>query len=195
MSHEGDALREQLNLLHKCLLSTGGGAMREQLAACLLPRVALSVRARLPGVGAEILSDATSDAILRYLQRPSIYQPSRSRLDTFLTTIATRLAIDALRKEARLRAVETALDSDIAEVAGAGACCFDAVAVSSEVICRTHGERLFLEARLDGERGARTLASLLGGADLPPEEQRRLVKRTTERLRMRAQRVTRLAIG
>jgi hypothetical protein len=73
MSHEGDALREQLNLLHKCLLSTGGGAMREQLAACLLPRVALSFRARLPGVGAEILSDATSDAILRYLQRPSIY--------------------------------------------------------------------------------------------------------------------------
>jgi DNA-directed RNA polymerase specialized sigma24 family protein len=188
MSHEGDALRAQLNALHESLLTTGGGAVRDQLAACLLPKVSMAVRARLPRASAEILSDAVSDAVLRYCRKPSIYLPSRSRLDTFLAIVATRLAIDALRKELRRHAIEVGLDLARAHASDTDACPVGPMSLDLSVLCRTSEERLFLEARLDGERAVAQLALLLGGAELPAEEQRRLVKRTTERLRMRARR-------
>jgi hypothetical protein len=48
----------------------------------------------------------------------------------------------------------------------------------------TPAEHRFLEARFTGERRAEVLASVLGGGGRSVHEQRQLVKRTTDRLRI-----------
>jgi len=188
MSRDTNELRSHLNALHECLLRSGGDEVREQLATCLLPRLKLAIRIRLPGIDVDTASDAASDAILKYLQSPAIYEPSRSRLDTFLAIVAVRLAIDMIRRELRRHANEASVARASIVMTAAEDRDGDLRVIEPTRLCKTSEEWRFLEAWVDGERTVARLASLLGGDEFSEDEQRRLVKRTTERLRMRARR-------
>lgn len=193
MGKSEDFSADRLLAFHKAF-STGGPC--EELVALLLNHLNRTVRSRLPRIATDILSDAVEDAILKYLRRPDIYDPNISRLDTFLTTVAVRCALDSLRRDARRKEIEQLIlrdwrgwvdveqDVQFRDVAQ------DVI----RMVVRTREERRFVDARSLGECRTEVLASLIGFSNCATHEQRAAVKRMNERLRMRAKRFAKVAV-
>lgn len=165
---------------------------REELAAYLLRRVRRLLKRRMPGLDLAIVNDAVEDAILGYLQRPELYKPSCSRLDTFILLAARRDALNMIRRlQCRHRAegIAASMQPRLYQMDEVGLFAGRCPAVVDWLgVARTDAERAFLKARLAGERRTRQLACILGLSTNDPLEERRLVKRTRDRLHLRFRR-------
>ncbi len=177
--------------LHVHVLN-GDETAREEIARLLVPLVQERMRRFARGADASLIEESVHDAILDYLFAPHSFDPSRSRLDTFVGLAARRNLIDGLRRLHRLAGREIVAGHPLNETLALAVPIAepdDSCAALVAVIARSEAERAFLNARLDGERRTDVLAKLLGMADAPTSEQRRAVKRVVDRLRIRSRRL------
>jgi|SRR5579862_2351673 len=179
-----------LNRLHHLLL-TGDALAREELCGYLLLHVVRILRGRLPTLDLASINDAVEDAVLDYLSRPSNYDPNRARIDTFITTVAIRRALNLQRRARRRQAAESSFAAEQPVLA------FKETVDQGEVltfellrrVCDTRTEWAFLRARLSGQHHTQDLAEILGLGDLSLEGKRRAVKRMADRLGSRVRRL------
>ena len=170
----------------------GDRAAVEELSASVLDKAFRVLRRRWRNTDPALVNDAIVDALLRYLASPTLYDPRRSRLDTFLVALAFHRLRCLVRGERRRRSAESQNLVATVEPNYQFASGPVRLALARDFTAR---ERLFLEAWLRGENRRLELARLLGADQLPDKQQRRLVKRTTERLRIRLRRLGRRLAG
>lgn len=178
-------MEDKLTRLHQLVLAHQTGAA-ELCAATLIKPLHDTIARRFHGVDPAIVHDAVVDAVMSYLARPAMYDPSKARLDTFLARCARNRLITSLTRARRLRAAEVAVASETAvsvvlEVEGKHTGQLRRRLLAS---VRSEQERLLLIARLEGLRNTKDLAERLG-CKASKREQSDLVKRITERLRQR----------
>jgi DNA-directed RNA polymerase specialized sigma24 family protein len=149
----------------------------------------------MPSIDPEVINDSVEDAVVRYLRQPHLFDGSRSRLDTFISMIATHNALNILDAQGRRRQAE-------------GRAAAEATATAPETVLPQRGwdkgkvpairsfmrgleprERQFLAARLAGERRTSELARTLGLSHLSVTDQRQAVKRENDKLRVRLRRL------
>ncbi|HWB17567.1 MAG TPA: sigma factor [Vicinamibacterales bacterium] len=210
MSSWKDGLDGYLAALHTAARQ-GDDNAREEFTAILLRALRSILKARAPRLDDGMIADAAEDAILKCLRNQPPYDPARGALVGFVVTIAINRLRDLIRSVKRRRKHEAELYQELFDHAStieeppayglnghhlngttASAPVFDDVAwtdiLESGDLHLTPAEHRFLEARFAGEHRAEVLADLLGGGGRSVHEQRRLVKRTTDRLRLRLRR-------
>jgi len=184
-----------LEELHFAVLQ-GEVLARQAIAVLLVRRVGTTLHRRMPTVDSAIINDAVEDAILGYLTRPDAFDSSRSRLDTFLSLAASHNVLNALAREDRRRRVEGRAAAEAQAAAKQGALFNDVASRGDPTTIRLFMaafnplERQFLSARHFGERRTVELARILRLTHLAVPDQRREVKRETDRLRIRLRRLS-----
>ena len=140
-----------------------------------------------------VVQEAAEEAVLRYLKRPAIWNPSRGGLLTFLVAVARKRLLTRLRAEKRREQLEHAF-ATTQPVSSAPAHDRDTrerLQSAFERIPRTERERQFLRLLLDGERRTAEYARALDITDLAVARQRQEVKRVRDRLLWRLRQVAR----
>jgi hypothetical protein len=203
-SHMGATPEERA--LHQRLLEedpTAPAALAEQLFVNVRNEVRARVRseaAKANRVSDESLADeSAADAILIYAQDPSEYDPERSPLLRYLVMAAYRDYQNAIAKEERRRRhlkslteyevlAEDEIDDaqDLDQIAGR----LDAQSLRERILSRFHDEleRRLVSLILDNTATAEECALVLGIQYISPEDQRREVQRTKDRITKRLRR-------
>lgn len=186
---------QDVEWLARVFLQTRSRDAADTLAGALLPRITHIVRGRVVVPDPAIAEDAAADAIMAFLRRPTIYDEQKSRLVSFLATVAIRRALDWVDKQNRERCRADAFRGQLmaahiinprSEVTEDEASGFQLDSLRRLAI--TDPERRYIDARIRGATRTRDLATALGLEAFPPDEQRRTLKRISERLRQRARR-------
>jgi RNA polymerase sigma-70 factor (ECF subfamily) len=187
------ALDRDTFLAHHRAVLRGDTKARETLSADLLSRVYRTLIRRMPATDPTLINDAVEDAILAYLENPNVYDPARSRLDTFITMAAAHRALNALRSQKRRIAAEERFGTSLITTPTPNHVVARESRIGDQIrrVVVNRSEHEFLLARNAGVRRTQDLASVLGVMHLPVSEQRRVVKRLTERLRARLRRLSR----
>lgn len=180
--------------LHDRLLAGDPVASVDLAERFLEPLIRATRSALRPSDDEQLADDAATDALLSYAERPEQFDPSRMSLDRYLRMSARGDLRNLRAREARQRARRAPADVELAEVRGnmdsdepqterAEELERDALAVAHNA-----EEAQVLQLMLDGERSTETYAAVLGIHRRPVEEQRRVVKRTKDRLKKRLER-------
>lgn len=179
---ERNALR-----LHAAVKDGKTGA-RDEIASWALPRVTEILQPEFRHIDSAAVEQAAEEAILRYLVRPAIWQPSKAGLLTFVVQIARNRLLTRLRSMSRYdraeRAFAAAQPASTSPVSD-----WDRQLLLASVrkeLAGTRAEQRFLDLLVVGERRAAVYAEALGIADRPITEQRQAVKRVRDRLMWRA---------
>lgn len=93
-------LASRLLFVHRALLSGSPTASRDLHLLCLDPLVA-RLRRQAPHLPRDTWEDAAHDAILTFILNPEKYDSGKSGILGYLTVIAERRMIDAIRRESR----------------------------------------------------------------------------------------------
>jgi RNA polymerase sigma-70 factor (ECF subfamily) len=189
--------------LHRQLLD-GDPVAPAVLAMTYLVPVVERLRASSPGVGDDMLiQDAATDAILNYAERPTQFDPAKSKLFPYLVMAARGDLLNALAKRRRRERREVLHDrvedlslvrnieqeeSEPALATGETVSLEEVRRAVQAVITNPTDWRL-VELMLDGERRTGVFAKVLGIAHLADEQQRRMVKRHKDRLKRRLERL------
>lgn len=189
--------------LHRRLLD-GDPVAPAVLAMTYLVPVVERLRASSPGVGDDMLiQDAATDAILNYAERPTQFDPAKSKLFPYLVMAARGDLRNALAKRRRRERREVLHDrvedlslvrnieqeeSEPALATGETVSLEEVRRAVQAVITNPTDWRL-VELMLDGERRTGVFAKVLGIAHLADEQQRRMVKRHKDRLKRRLERL------
>lgn len=192
---------------HKRLLA-GDPIASEELAEHFLPIVARHLRFRAQAHGVvdiDLINEAAIDAVFDHIRHPEKFSAQKSSLRTYLNLAAERDLINAVQKERRRRTREipsadvelTVLrgnkESEIRQIRRD----FDDSLAGRleeprpEKVIRTvrpGRDQAFVRMMMEGERSTLAFAKLLNIADLPPEEQRRIVKQHKDRLKLQLKR-------
>lgn len=172
------------------------------------------LRERQPGPDTHAVEDAAIDALMSYAERPQQYDPEKLPLPSFLLMSAHADLKNLERSEARH--IHGALSYDdspmvaveVSLVAGKDSVEAQAIKelemdlpgeISRDEALRAlqmigaefpqPADRRILALQLDGERRTERFAQVMGILDLPPAEQRRLVKQAKDRIDKRVQRL------
>ena len=194
--------------IHARLLA-GDPTASEEFARYYLPLVVrhVAIRARAHGVNdPALVNDATVDAVFDLIRHPDKFDPQRSGLLGYLKRAAERDLINAVQKDRRRRRGEE-LHADVELAILNGNKQEDVHVVRREVeeraIARIQRERdlacqrgqvaggrdqQILQLMTEGERRTSVFAAVLGIADRPAPEQRRLVKQHKDRLKAQMKR-------
>lgn len=179
-----------VSLLELLARATAGDEdARNELATRLLQRLRMGLRRRMPLIDPSIIEDAMEDAVLALLERPSLYVAAKSDLESYIRLASMRNVLDSVRKATRRRAIES-------QAAAAMPLATSPATLDKEPdrvnlllhLAVTPVEREFARALLIGSH-PQDLARILGLGDVSQTVQRREVKRTTERLRIRWRRM------
>jgi RNA polymerase sigma-70 factor (ECF subfamily) len=151
-----------------------------------------------------LLRDATTDALLDYIQHPAKYNPKKSALLTYLTMAAYRDLLNMFAKEKRRRRRELPLDV-VEEIPDDGNNKMEeygnrvldslTTAERSKILSQVEAifpgkqERELLDLIIHGERKTDKYSEILGIQNLSPDEQRKIVKRHKDRITKRLQRL------
>jgi RNA polymerase sigma-70 factor, ECF subfamily len=189
--------------LHRRLLD-GDPVAPAVLAMTYLVPVVERLRASSPGVGDDMLiQDAATDAILNYAERPTQFDPAKSKLFPYLVMAARGDLRNALAKRRRRERREVLHDrvedlslvrnieqeeSEPALTTGETVSLEEVRRAVQAVITNPTDWRL-VELMLDGERRTGVFAKVLGITHLADEQQRRMVKRHKDRLKRRLERL------
>ena len=148
-----------------------------------------------PSVDPDIYVTAIYDALTDYFKNPQRYDPTRSRLTTYLGLAARRDLQNLLSKESRHATGRTSLDSvefdlsDGNDIAETVADSIDAQRLSDELTKdMSTAERDVFYLIVEGERSTEAAAIALGISHLPVPDQAREVKRVKDRIKKRIQR-------
>ena len=192
-----DALR-----LHRRLLERDPLAPADFADAFLRSLIAW-LKSTNPGVDPMACEEAADEAIVRFLNDPTKYDPQRLRVEAFLRMAAQRDLQNLLRKERRHQ--QNRRDWKVVEQASAdgkylGRDDDPSLPLQIEEARQrqappdtmwqqlTDAERRVWEQMQQGERRHSVFAVIIGVTHLPDAEQKREVKRVKDRLKKRAQR-------
>ncbi|OGO20589.1 MAG: hypothetical protein A2144_02785 [Chloroflexi bacterium RBG_16_50_9] len=150
------------------------------------------------------LRDATTDALLDYIQHPTKYNPKKSALLTYLTMAAYRDLLNMFAKEKRRHRRELPLDI-VEEIPDDGNNQIEeyenkvldslTAAERAKILSKIEEtfpgkqERELLDLIIHGERKTDKYSEILGIQNLTPDEQRKIVKRHKDRITKRLQRL------
>jgi RNA polymerase sigma-70 factor, ECF subfamily len=146
----------------------------------------------------DLLYDAVTDALMSYIKRPAQFDLGKRSLIGFLVMSAEGDLRNALAKGKRLRQKEIALgDVELGVAAGNSGVRDENSETESkgeklrQALPRIFGnpkDLVMVELMIAGERATAAYARVLGLQNLPPEQQRREVKRHKDRLKKRLER-------
>ena len=157
------------------------------------------LRRAYPHVDEDLVVDAVTDAILALIRHPSSYDPRRGSLGSYLWMSARGDLNNALERQNRQRGregptdpvellahernfrMQESIEEPAVETAGG-----QLLATVVDPV-----DRQVLALMLHGERRTEAYAEVLRITDLPPAEQRRIVKRHKDRIRKRLRRLLR----
>jgi hypothetical protein len=169
----------------------------DELYGLVAPELRRQLRARARLHWQDLVDGAVDQALAAYTSSPDRYEPRHGDLMAWLATNSWHALINAARPFDRARRHEIRISDELWAVIGASPVTLDDEAEQRGwvqdrrrellAVAQTDEERQFLEARLRGAPVAER-AAILGGADLPPAEQRALVNRVWERLMVRLRR-------
>lgn len=167
-------------------------------AAAFLDPLASYLRATYPFVDEHARLTAAEDAILSVIRNPGVYDPTRcdGNLPAFLRMAACGDLANARARERRHHekrsedCVELVPDDgNDFEEEGADDCpSFNDPDLLNAIAQLSGPERRVLDLMRDGERRTEVFAAALGLGDQSPDEQRREVKRTKDRIVKRLRR-------
>lgn len=184
----GPLFRVRLLELHRRVLENDPHAA-DEVARTVIPLVVSRLAYRVSRGESEDIAQAANDAVVWYLRHPGRFNPTRARLDVFLSCVA-------YRRVQRLRWVRRrAGDREVGVDTSALARLADARASSSSLtgqsltrlfsVAQTAVERCFLDAAASG--GSREeIAAILGLEGMSKREQDRRVHAVIQRFRYRA---------
>jgi RNA polymerase sigma-70 factor (ECF subfamily) len=195
-----------LQRIHARLLA-GDTTAFEELAEFYLGVLERRLRAKWPGVPADAYWDAITNTLFDYAEHPQRYDPQRAPLHAYLFMSATRDLQNVLERDWRRRR-RAPVSLDAVEDRGDGRNDPLSQRLADERASPDHWldepdpvllaavaaalpdarDRAVLELMSEGERRTAAFAELLGAADLPPDEQRKVVKRAKDRIQKRVQR-------
>jgi DNA-directed RNA polymerase specialized sigma24 family protein len=177
----------QLHELHELVLR-GDPSAADRVGTILIRRVKPIVCARRRGGDAATAEQATLDAVLDYLFRPTRFDSKRSSLLTWIAFAAIRNVDDHRRAETKRRAAEAAAarDWDRARQLQTEESDYELASLLRGAV-RCDEDEEFILAWLSG-RPTSELAQILGLSTLPEHSMRKLVGRAKERLRLRLKR-------
>lgn len=176
-----------------------------EFAVAFLDELFRRLKARAASSSDEtFLRDATTDALLDYIQHPTKYNPKKSALLTYLTMAAYRDLLNMFAKEKRRRRRELPLDI-VEEIPDDGnnqieeyenkvlesLTAAERAKILSQIEETFPGkqERELLDLIIHGERKTDKYSEILGIQNLTPDEQRKIVKRHKDRITKRLQRL------
>jgi RNA polymerase sigma-70 factor, ECF subfamily len=189
--------------LHRRLLD-GDAVAPAVLTMNYLGPIVQRLRTTSPGVGDDtLIQDAATDAILNYAERPTQFDPARSKLFSYLVMAARGDLRNALAKQRRRERREVLHDrvedlplvrnleqGESEPALGTGeTVSFEEVRRAVQAVITDATDRRLVELMLDGERRTGAFAKVLGIAHLADEQQRRMVKRHKDRLKKRLERL------
>jgi hypothetical protein len=189
--------------LHRRLLN-GDPVAPAVLARTYLGPVVQRLGATSPGVGDDtLIQDAATDALLNYAERPSQFQPARSRLFPYLVMAARGDLRNALAKQRRRQRRETLHDrvedlplvrNLVQESSGPSPATRETVSLEEvrravEAVISDPTDRRVVQLMLNGERRTEAFAKVLGIAHLANPQQRHIVKQHKDRLKKRLERL------
>lgn len=175
-------------------MARGDPIAREQLASLLLQRCRRRVATVRPHHDYAEIDESVEVAIQKVLDRPTLFDHSRSDLVTFVTCIAANRVRDHYRHQIRQKWAEAKAAT---EHLTRQPFVSPSVGQEGEDLCQelrslllasasTARERAVVEARLDGVRSWRALADLVECSGLSLIDQKRTVKRIIDRVSKRA---------
>lgn len=189
-----------LGAIHEALLAGDRTASRDLVNTCTSQLYAI-LKHRYSVFSQETVQDAVNDALIALIVHPERYSPSRGSLINYLVHIGANKLKDQLRSYRR-RANELAVGGtvELAEAeanahggdgtgewdapAGADLLSPDVEALLVEILPEPQDRRIW-ELICDGRTAVADFAEVIGIDDLPPEEQRREVKRHRDRVQKR----------
>ncbi len=196
----------QLHTVYRRLLTQEPDAPNDFIELLLDPLIE-ALGSRFPDVSlSEMVSDVVIDALLKFVQTPERYQPERGDLWNYLLLDVQGDMRNALSKKVRRQNKEIVFDPVAHDLPDGN------INIEEEVMQRLEGSSLLEEVSaqtilkrfqseitdprdwqvlllmFDGERSTSAFATILEIDHLPMDEQRRLVKRTKDRLRQRLKR-------
>jgi hypothetical protein len=191
--------------LHRRLLAADPVAPADIALAYLMPVIA-ALKVKYPFTDYNLLSDSATEAFLNYVVRPSSFDPARRGLFGYLKMSAEGDLKNALAKQKLEQARLVSLESFV-ELSGS----FrnnpieeefidrqaakeriltwqDRQAVDLEQAANSELDRQLLELLMEGERRTQAYARILEIEHLSFAQQRQIVKRHKDRLRVRLKR-------
>jgi DNA-directed RNA polymerase specialized sigma24 family protein len=176
-------------------LTAGDRVASADLAAAFLVPLVEYLRAAFPRVDDHVRVTAAEDALLSLFRDPTVFDPARGGLATFLRMAARGDLSNALRKE-RKHQIRRA-EQDCVELAAADGNTsrddedqpsFDDPDLAAVIAALSDDERRLFDLMRDGEKRTPVLAEALGVADRPFAEQQHEVWRVRERIMRRFKR-------
>lgn len=185
-----DQDKQALLVLHGRVL-LGHAEARDAIARILFARGRRIVRLKIHQVDRDVIDQAVIDAVMWYLAHPGRYDRSRSNLLSFISHSAMQNVIDHVRRErSRIRYEDTA--GRAAEIVLSP----EDPLIPSEWVdkrrlllkaARSLEDGHFIAAWLDGARTS-ILANIIHASQLTPDDQKKVVNRVKERIRLRLKR-------
>jgi RNA polymerase sigma-70 factor, ECF subfamily len=181
----------------------------EEVAGAFLEAVRkhVRIRARAHGIfDPDLINDATVEAVFAYIRHPEKFFPDKSSLRTYLNLAAERDLINAVRKDRRRRrGEELSADVELTVISGnkevdiqrirrrlddsflesVGDC--ETIERATSTI-RPGTDFALVKLMMEGERRTSVFAGVLGICSLPVTEQRQIVKRHKDRLKVQLKR-------
>lgn len=204
MNNNDEDESEAGRALHNQLLSADPVAPADT-AERYLPLVFSYLKLRNPSLDPHLLYDAATQAVLTYIQKPRIYDPSQKSLSGFLQMAAQADLLNLLAKERRHTLKNVSLDNvALSRLAGNKTTEEDfldrqeALAQIRDIrrnqnsdtaqIAQTELDQKLLALWYERERRTERWAAVLGIQNLPVAEQRKQVKQHKDRLSLRLKR-------
>jgi len=201
----GDAQSEKA--IHERLLA-GDPTASEELARKYMPLIQRHVAACAHKHGIhddDLINDATVDAVFDYILHPEKFDSDKSGLLGYLKRASERDLINVVQKDRRRRrGEELQEDVEVSILSRKKSSEIDRITRGGEdqTISRIQGQRDFAEIKeannaldnallrlmAEGERSTGKFAAVLGIETLPTAEQRQIVKRHKDRLKLQLKR-------
>jgi len=148
------------------------------------------------GLPEDIAEDLATDALVEYITHPTRFEPSRSKLSTYLALIAKRDAMNWLEKDRRTQRAHDKL----VEIDAAGGNIEEerySVRIDAEMVLRKFGGQIVTDVKdsavlclmLKGEDSTDVYAAAIGVAHLSLEERRAAVKKRRDKIERRLERL------
>jgi hypothetical protein len=200
MGETNEEIRLKTDELHRKLIN-GDITASAEIAEYLLPKLTRQLERKFPDVyDADMIDTSVADALLNYLDKPDLYDPTKQSLAWYLLMSAKGDLLNALRPrkidENTLRLLEgVELNDDLSEE-HIGDIIADEINIEEEVARRLSAvwsqietvladskDREIAKLLLNSVRETEEYAAILEISHLNPEDQKIIVKRHKDRIK------------
>ncbi len=191
------ATAEELDYHHRLQASQAVAAIAAlQVCERYLPELVNWLKRRIPYATSDDVSDAAEDALLSYIRQPAKYDPNKKSLRGYLQMAARHDLLNKLKQRQRHQAIylddvgfdEVARNREMESDQVISQMTADEMIAQALAIADDEQERAVIRLMIAGVRERRPYAEALGIGSLPIAEQRSIVNRFKEKLKLRLKR-------